>query len=173
MIHPCRGIWIKATDGMAGGDTDPWTRACCQALTQAREVTFSPKSSGLLCSPLSSIISTIVGVTLITMKQGNTNGEGNELGVTVKYRKVSINNVFDIIRDKLLPMKWDNTTLVSKARSLILKNLSKTCQSKRLSTRQNTMALIQGNLFFLILATNDIISPCMHLLKWKLLVFVV
>lgn len=65
MIHPCRNIWIKAADGMAGGDTDPWTKACCQVLTQARGVTFSPRSFGLLWSPLSSIISSILGNTLI------------------------------------------------------------------------------------------------------------
>lgn len=27
MIHPCRDIWIKAADGMAGEDTDPWAKA--------------------------------------------------------------------------------------------------------------------------------------------------
>lgn len=36
MIHPCRDIWIKAADGAAGEDTDLWTEACCQILTQAQ-----------------------------------------------------------------------------------------------------------------------------------------
>lgn len=40
MIHPCRNIWIKVADEMAGGTKTFWTEAC-QVLTQAREVTLS------------------------------------------------------------------------------------------------------------------------------------
>lgn len=61
MIHPHRDIWIKAADGIAGGDTEPWTKARCQVLTQTWEVTFSPRFSGPLWCPLSSIISSKLG----------------------------------------------------------------------------------------------------------------
>lgn len=54
MIHPCRDIWIKAADGMAGGDTDPWTEAVLSGPHAAEQ---TPMSSGLLCCHLSSFMS--------------------------------------------------------------------------------------------------------------------
>lgn len=90
-------------------------------------------------------------------------------------KSFSLENVRDIIQDKLLPMKWDNSTCFQSTFTYF-----KNFQAKRVKARHPTqsLALSQGNSWSKLTRTGSkwyYLTPhavSFHLLKGKWLVFV-